>query len=69
MKTGIVRILVVKEEEREGDEVFETLEICDGAINTPEIRVRNSQGNLKGSKRCGNGDYLAFRDECWVLAG
>ena len=55
---------MVKEEERDGDEVFENLEICVGAINSPENGVKNSQGHLKGSRRCGNGDHWAFRDGC-----
>ena len=50
MKTGTVKIrfltVVIKEEERDGDEVLETLEICDGAINSPENRERRSLGLL-----------------------
>ena len=59
--TGKIRLLtVVVREERHIDKGLK-IEICDGAINSPENRVRNSPGHLEGGRSSQFGHiYLLF---------
>ena len=48
--TKIRLLTAVVKGERDIDKGLKTFEICDGAINSPENRVRNSPEHLEGSR-------------------
>ena len=48
--TKIRLLTAVVKGERDIDKGLKTFEICDGAINSPEKRVRNSPEHLEGSR-------------------